>query len=57
MTVIFWAAIPVAAVVDGGDLQLPLDGWYPFDTTKKVVFILTWTQQVRYFKKIIFLTL
>ncbi|XP_051176442.1 odorant receptor 2a-like isoform X2 [Leptopilina boulardi] len=46
MTVLFWATIPVTALLNGDNLQLPLDGWYPYETTKKVAFIFTWAHQV-----------
>ncbi|XP_051176508.1 odorant receptor Or1-like [Leptopilina boulardi] len=45
MTVLFWAAIPVTALLDGNELQLPLDGWYPFNTKKLIPFMLTWSHQ------------
>lgn len=46
LTILFWASIPVAALLDGSELQLPLDGWYPYDTTKKIAFMITWFHQV-----------
>lgn len=44
-TVLLWATIPVTTLING-DRQLPLDRWNPFDTSKKVVFMITWSYQV-----------
>ncbi|XP_043475872.1 odorant receptor 2a-like [Leptopilina heterotoma] len=37
--------IPISALVNDNERRLPLDGWYPFDTTKSIAFVITWTHQ------------
>ena len=44
--VICWGCIPIAALLDGKNKRLPLDGWYPYDATKSPAFEITWSHQV-----------
>lgn len=44
--VIFLACIPINALVNDNERILPLDGWYPYDTTKTYAFFITWAHQV-----------
>lgn len=48
LTVLFWACVPVTFVLNGDERRLPLDGWYPYDTTESFAFIMTWAHQVQF---------
>ncbi|XP_051176512.1 odorant receptor Or1-like [Leptopilina boulardi] len=43
--VFFWSFIPLTDILNGNEKKLPLDGWYPYDTTKSVAFFITWAHQ------------
>ncbi|XP_051176510.1 uncharacterized protein LOC127291423 [Leptopilina boulardi] len=43
--VFFWSFIPIAGILNGDEKKLPLDGWYPYDTTQSFAFIITWAHQ------------
>lgn len=46
ISISLWACIPLGAILNDEEKKLPLDGWYPFDTTNSFNFNLVWLQQV-----------